>query len=260
VAKAKAAWSREISSCTQELAVPEESKAARASRVSTSTSATHLTSATGAGMVRVMTSLARQASKGKIQRSAAMNLNARKTKRIGGANKAPRTTTVDQGGIKPDIDWEEEWEDASFVQAFQLVMYFVVCSLAFDYFSALMILLNGVFLGVQTHYSAVMVTEDMPLGFRELDVVFCIVFSLELCARLFVFGLHFFSMSTWRWNLLDFMLVTVQIIEEMIMAVASVSLGVLKFMRFLRLLRIMRMLRVLRFIGDLRTILFTMLI
>jgi hypothetical protein len=45
----------------------------------------------------------------------------------------------------------------------------------------------------------------------------------------------------------------------MIMAVASVSLGVLKFMRFLRLLRIMRMLRVLRFIGDLRTILMSVL-
>jgi hypothetical protein len=115
-----------------------------------------------------------------------------------------------------------------------------------------------------------LVTEEVPWEFRVLEIVFCIIFAIELALRLFVFRLKFLYMPEWKWNLLDIVLVVVQVVEELttlgyVLAGSEQSsmpktrINLMRLLRFLRLVRIIRMLRVLRLIGELRTIVFSVL-
>mmetsp|Transcript_118065 Transcript_118065/g.252223 ORF Transcript_118065/g.252223 Transcript_118065/m.252223 type:complete len:675 (-) Transcript_118065:90-2114(-) len=133
----------------------------------------------------------------------------------------------------------------------------IVCSAVFDYTIGTLILASAALIGLQTEYMSNHIGEDIPLSFRLAELIFASVFAVELSLRLFVAGRRFFTMPGWQWNLLDFVIVGVQVVE-----VAMTNLGglvmsrstlLLRVVRIMRLLRVMRVVRILHLIGELRT-------
>eukprot|EP00930_Biecheleria_cincta_P071642 TRINITY_DN59114_c0_g1_i1.p1 TRINITY_DN59114_c0_g1~~TRINITY_DN59114_c0_g1_i1.p1 ORF type:complete len:615 (-),score=88.55 TRINITY_DN59114_c0_g1_i1:103-1947(-) len=125
------------------------------------------------------------------------------------------------------------------------------------------ILLNGITIGVQTEYMARSTSEDVPVPLQVAEVVFCVFFTVELALRLWMEQKIFFVGPDMYWNIFDFLVVGLQILEEA-MQLASIASGsqhhrstnfsVMRILRVLRLLRIIRVVRVIRFLGELRTI------
>lgn len=130
-------------------------------------------------------------------------------------------------------------------------------SAAFDYISAFLVLLNAITIGIQTDYMAKEVTEEVPIAFRMIDVFFCVAFTSELCFRMSAQRCDFFYGDGYKWNLFDLILVVMQLIDEVLSSIAM-SLGFnfsfMRVLRILRLIRIIRIIRILRLIGELRTI------
>lgn len=149
--------------------------------------------------------------------------------------------------------------DLSFVQltscsGCQHTLSAIVAHPHFDYIVTALIVLNGIMVGVQTDVMARATTDDSPVVFEVLEVIFCVIFTTELCFRLGAHGWKFFTMSGKGWNYFDLVIVSLQLFE-MTMAVVASGLG-FKFtlLRILRLVRVIRLARALRLIGELRTI------
>jgi len=127
--------------------------------------------------------------------------------------------------------------------------------LYFDYFTASLILLNGILVGIQTDYMARKRIEKPPTVFEVLEFGFAFLFTTELGLRLYAYRLHFFtSRSSRAWNIFDFTIVAVQAVEILLTVLASGIGFNFNVLRILRLLRIVRLARALRLIGELRTI------
>jgi len=123
---------------------------------------------------------------------------------------------------------------------------------SFDYVIAGLILANGIMIGIQTDYLARENMEDPPSIFHAVEIFFCIVFTGELALRLFAFQCKFFTMS-W-WNLFDFTIVSLQLLEIFMSLVAAGVGFSFNILRIRRLARVARLARALRLIGELRTI------
>eukprot|EP00933_Yihiella_yeosuensis_P049958 TRINITY_DN4764_c2_g1_i1.p1 TRINITY_DN4764_c2_g1~~TRINITY_DN4764_c2_g1_i1.p1 ORF type:complete len:754 (-),score=122.62 TRINITY_DN4764_c2_g1_i1:266-2527(-) len=143
----------------------------------------------------------------------------------------------------------------------------------FDYIACTLLVLNSLTIGAQTDYQAQNINQPVPPIYRGIEIFFCVVFTSELCARISVFRMQFFSCrsSGWGWNWFDTLLVTLQLSEEIFTAASGERLTgseeedsdegnsnfkVLKLVRVLRLLRIVRVLRVVRFVAELRKIVY----
>jgi hypothetical protein len=89
-----------------------------------------------------------------------------------------------------------------------------------------------------------------------MEVVFCVFFVLELFARSIEYRMSLFTMPSWKWNVLDVVLVALQVLEEGLALVTEVSelpsLTAVRVLRVLRIMRIMRFVRVMRLVGELR--------
>lgn len=124
----------------------------------------------------------------------------------------------------------------------------------FDYTVVGLILLNGVMVGIQTDYMARNDLEDAPIGFQVVEYLFCVVFTVELGLRLTAFQTRFFTMPQRSWNIFDFVIVTLQLVE-IFMSIVAAGVGFsFNILRILRLVRVVRVARALRLIGELRTI------
>jgi len=132
---------------------------------------------------------------------------------------------------------------------------------------SLFIILNAIFMGVQTDYQARNVTEAVPRIFSGMEMFFCAIFTSELLLKLIAYRQRLFFMKDWSWNLFDSLLVAIQLIEVIGMLSAyhdtdeesrSTSpvgnLSFLRLLRALRLLRVLRLIRLLHFIGELAEI------
>lgn len=129
----------------------------------------------------------------------------------------------------------------------------LVTSLSFEHFICILILTNCATLGVETNFHAVHHGSPTPQVLRLSDFCFCICFATELVLRLWAFGLTFFTMKGWRWNVFDFVVVTLQVTEQVCYALVPLNMSLMRMLRVLRLIRIMRLIRVLRLIEELRT-------
>jgi hypothetical protein len=93
---------------------------------------------------------------------------------------------------------------------------------------------------------------------RTIEVVFLIWFTVELTIRIIAHRMFFFWCEDMSWNIFDFVLVLVALVQELFLVLASdVSLDT-TFMRSLRILKVGKALRVLRmvsFFNELRMIL-----
>jgi len=116
----------------------------------------------------------------------------------------------------------------------------------------------GLQLGVQTDYMARHMLTTIPTSFRVLETGFLCIFFIELLLRLYVYRLRFFWMGGWGWNLFDFALVGVQIIEELLSSITTQhSSGVwpvLRLLRTFRTVRVMRVLRLMTMLSELRVL------
>lgn len=144
-------------------------------------------------------------------------------------------------------------------------IYRVVKMPAFEFAVALLVVTNAVSIGVQTD---TMVKESLavpPASFQIIEGAFCVIFSLELCLRMFAFGHRFFSMFGWRWNVFDLVVVILQVLETITnIIIINVSgdnvsgyafdFSVLRVFRVVRLVRIIRVIRAMRSVEDLRTL------
>jgi voltage-gated sodium channel len=130
----------------------------------------------------------------------------------------------------------------------------VVSHVYFDYAVTFCILVNGAIVGVQTDWMARALEDSPPFPFQVMEIVFGIIFTLELALRLFAYRCMFFFMPGKGWNIFDFTVVSLQWIE-MVLELMAAGLGVdFSLLRILRLIRVIRLARALRLIGELRTI------
>jgi len=123
-----------------------------------------------------------------------------------------------------------------------------------------MILLHSLFIGIQINHLAVTLNPDAGVFWRSIDLGFCFFFSLEVAVRLYVYQLRFFTMHGCAWNILDFVVSSLQLFEEIVAISASSSdlemaqSSVMRVMRILRGVKVMRLIRAVRYADELQLV------
>lgn len=119
--------------------------------------------------------------------------------------------------------------------------------------------LCAVLIGAEVHWGMHELGQEQLPFFRAMDILFNIIFTLELILR--VVADYWFFISRFNpslsWNILDMVLVCIALVEEFASAaqrgnVTMAETGVLRMIRMLRLVRVVRLFRVIRFFSDLR--------
>jgi len=173
-----------------------------------------------------------------------------------------------KGAVAPTLGSVESWEDDGETPkkqkegCYQRCVKLCPSSLAglvesegFDYTAGTLVVLNVVLVGVRADYALAHVEEEDPFGFQLTEMVFCILFVIEMLLRVSVHGHYFFTEQDWRWNLLDFTVVGFQAVSEILEWTESswnVSFGYLRVLRSLRIIRMVRLARLMHFIRELR--------
>ncbi|CAK9020491.1 unnamed protein product [Durusdinium trenchii] len=147
------------------------------------------------------------------------------------------------------------------------VAYQVVSSSWFVYGISVVILINMILLGFEVNLAAAVGQESVPLFFGVANATAVGIFVIELMLSFIAFGIRrFFCGADRIWNLFDFCIITLSVLETAteLWARATVNVGdsqvstsQLRFFRSVRLaraLRGVRMVRLLRYVGALRTL------
>jgi len=120
----------------------------------------------------------------------------------------------------------------------------VVLFACLDLGIALLVLLNGIFIGIQTDHMAKNPSDEEPPFFRICEIIFLLIFSAEMLVRL-------------AWQRTDFLLapeISFVVTSSGAAGSQSANMSHLRVLRFLRLLRVLRLLRLMHFIGKLNMI------
>jgi len=152
-------------------------------------------------------------------------------------------------------------EDDDSISHSRLYLAKVVQSSTFEIATILIIVAYGLQVGFQTEYMAMKMLATTPTSYRIAEIIFLGVFILELLLRLYVHRRHFFTMYGWGWNVFDFVLVLMQLVEEVLLAIwpetaeglsSFPASPVLRLAKIFRMLRIARLLRLITLLSDLR--------
>ncbi|CAE7040778.1 Cacna1h [Symbiodinium natans] len=131
----------------------------------------------------------------------------------------------------------------------------LVESTEFSGFIGAMILANAISIGLQTQHEADTWSLAIPPGFAVSEIVFALIFAVELTLRFAVAGCDFFAGPERYWNIFDMTLILAQVSEQVIFVGIIYTHGSLRGLRYpelmpdsvvLRALRIFRLLRILR--------------
>mmetsp|Transcript_21577 Transcript_21577/g.61105 ORF Transcript_21577/g.61105 Transcript_21577/m.61105 type:complete len:575 (-) Transcript_21577:311-2035(-) len=142
--------------------------------------------------------------------------------------------------------------------------------------SGTLIILNAVFIGWQVQFLALRAEEDAaadrplrrdtPAGFVAMQVIFLLLFTVELGLRWACEGvLDFFRNGDAWWNVLDIVVVSFSFVDTLIdIAIESDSefvgnISVLRVLRVVRVIRVAKVIRIMRFFRELRMMLFSIL-
>lgn len=134
----------------------------------------------------------------------------------------------------------------------------IVAHRRFEMGCGILVILCALSIGVESDYTIQHALEPQHPIFRALDLTFNLFFALELAVRWISEGfLHFLSCdnSAFKWNWMDFGLVSSSVVEEIaaLMAAASfLEVSALRMLRMMRLVRVARIIRMLRFFSELR--------
>jgi len=126
----------------------------------------------------------------------------------------------------------------------------------FDTLVALCIFAHGVFIGMQAQHMSQKSSEEPNPVYQVSEAVFCVLFTIELTARLLAYRCDFFLNSDRGWNIFEFIIVLLQLVEMLMFLVVS-RVGItfnLLALRFMRLVRVVRLARALRLIRELRVL------
>merc|ERR1719440_819181 len=139
----------------------------------------------------------------------------------------------------------------------------------FNYVCGSAVILNVMWIGFSVDNMSG--SEASLIGARNVDACFCMFFVIELLIRLIAYGPHFFTMSSSAWNIFDLVLVVTQV-AELGFEWYRVMPGTMdtrhvnrtedllfRVIRIIRMARILRLIRLVRFVGELRTILASIL-
>jgi hypothetical protein len=102
------------------------------------------------------------------------------------------------------------------------------------------------------------IDAELPLEFRSLEILFTIVFALELLLRVAAEGRYFLSFAVnhhnVKMNIFDSVIVLSAIVEEFsrLLSEEIPDVSAIRLLRFFRLVRVIRIIRVMRFFRDLR--------
>merc|ERR1719265_2637685 len=122
----------------------------------------------------------------------------------------------------------------------------------FDNVIAGIIFSHGIFVGMQTQDMFQRYAENPSLFFQIAELAFCIVYTVELAARLFAYRCEFFTNAQRFWNIFEFTIVRLQLLELMLLVVASRMGFAFSILRLLRVLRVVRLARALQLIRELK--------
>ncbi|CAE7725256.1 unnamed protein product, partial [Symbiodinium pilosum] len=137
----------------------------------------------------------------------------------------------------------------------QRIAFAVVSNMFFESASMFMLCANSVAIGIQTNYLASNMVSAVPSYLRALDIIFCVFFAIELVVRLMAFGKRFFVMTGCGWNVLDLILVSAQVAEEILLGIAEMNAegGTVPYnTEMMRVVRILRAIKVVRLVGAVR--------
>lgn len=165
-----------------------------------------------------------------------------------------------KSGLQREVREEEDaqsWTNRSRLRT-------VVTSHRFDVVVTVFVLLNAMMVGAQTDQMARNLSFMEPLVYKILEMIFWVIFLLEIVLRLYTHGAAFFYKAGWQWNVVDLIIALVQSVDITLgilmglMDVASVggrgNLGFIRVLRILRLLRIVRVFRTMRTITELQSL------
>jgi len=130
----------------------------------------------------------------------------------------------------------------------------VVSSPWFDYLVASVIMLNATFIFVQADHFARHPEEDQPSVFGHIEIVFFILFAVELLLRVSVWRCRFFRGPDWAWNLFDTVVVVIAGMEEIVKLAArgNNALSTVMAMRIVKLPRMVQIIRLVKLFRELR--------
>jgi hypothetical protein len=109
------------------------------------------------------------------------------------------------------------------------------------------VLLNAVWIGIQTEYRSWYIGEVVPEWSRYVDLSFCLVFSYEVVIRLCVLRGRFFKVDV-MWNIFDIVIVLMQWLDWAVETFGSSAGDGVTQSSALRILRLARIARALRFV------------
>jgi len=136
----------------------------------------------------------------------------------------------------------------------------IVRSNYFDWGVCLLICLNAISLGIQTDHMARSLVQTVPEPFRAIETSFCVLFTCELLARLYVHRVRFFIGPGWQWNLIDAGAILLQVVEEILALVDTTQsdgyvlqgASISRLVRMVRAIRVVRIVRIVHLIRELR--------
>lgn len=127
---------------------------------------------------------------------------------------------------------------------------------------AIMIAINAIVICANTDYELKVALQEFnnrgtsdPMVvdvFWTTDFVFTLLFTAELVMRLIAFQGTFFTASDRMWNVLDFAIVLISLLEVVLVGLGA-ELSYIRVLRLFRILRTVRMVRTTRLLVKLRT-------
>jgi len=180
--------------------------------------------------------------------------------------KRKASTVRNINSMEMDHDEDEEHHDQVGHRCHQVLHKWVTSS-GFDYFFALLIVLNALYIGLQVELKAHQVApqpgETPSRRGAEHEIVdlvqygFAFAFFCELVIRIAALRIKFFYNEDAAWNCVDFIIVSLSVIEvvmEFLLTTsnAPTNMSVLRLVRFVRIIRILRIIRIMRFFRSLR--------
>lgn len=156
-------------------------------------------------------------------------------------------------------------KDKSLLNVPRRVARSIVSHTRFEAVVSVIMLLCGLQIGVESDHVMTTGEQDNKV-FEAIGLTFNVVFTIELVLRLTSDGCYYFSLHAPNigWNVLDFVLVFISWLTQLMEIIASfekgeekgegggMSVELLRMLRLLRIIKVMRIIRVVRFFSELR--------
>eukprot|EP00929_Paragymnodinium_shiwhaense_P058795 TRINITY_DN29461_c0_g1_i4.p1 TRINITY_DN29461_c0_g1~~TRINITY_DN29461_c0_g1_i4.p1 ORF type:complete len:575 (+),score=103.44 TRINITY_DN29461_c0_g1_i4:224-1948(+) len=141
---------------------------------------------------------------------------------------------------------------------YQTILRQVTESIRFDLFFGALILINALFMAVETDVTLARGNESKPDSFHKIGLCFTMSFCVELAIRMAADFRGFFF-KCHLWNYFDVVLVVMALLEEILSRAGNLAnMRLIRLLRLARAAKILRMARIVRLVGGLRTLVYSL--